>query len=281
MLRKIDVSIIKNKVKELCLAANVVLPKDVEQSICRVCSQEKSELGKFTLKILKENIDIARDNNLPLCQDTGMVIVFLELGQEVALVGGDVNDAVNMGVKEAYSEGFFRKSIVSDPIKRENTKDNTPAILYTDIVFGNKIKITVMPKGFGSENMGRVFMLKPSDGKEGIKNAVLRAVKEAGANPCPPIILGVGIGGTMDKASVLSKKALLREVGKHNNLEHISVLEKEFLDAINDLDIGPAGFGGNVTALAVNIEIFPTHIAGLPVAISFSCHSARHAEAVL
>jgi len=280
-MRKINSDIIKEKVKELCLKANVSLPEDVEKSLRDACDNETSCLGKYALDVLKENMDIAKEKQIPLCQDTGMVIVFLEIGQDIVVEGELINDAVNEGIRQSYDEGFFRKSVVDDPILRQNTKDNTPAVIYTDIIAGDKIKISIMPKGFGSENMGRIFMLKPSDGVEGIKDCVVKAVIEAGPNPCPPLILGVGIGGTMEKAGMLSKKALLRKIGDYNSFSHIKDLEQELLELVNKTNVGPEGLGGDTTAFAVNVEVYPTHIAGLPVAISFACNCARHVEVII
>ncbi|MBU0650707.1 fumarate hydratase [bacterium] len=280
-MKQISANTIKEKVKELCLNSNIFLPQDVEDALKKAYENETSDLGRYALSILLDNKEIAKKEKMPLCQDTGMVIVFLEIGQDVHITDGNLYDAVNEGVKQAYKQGCFRKSIVNDPILRKNTDDNTPAVIYTDITPGDKFKIQIMPKGFGSENMSRIYMLKPSDGEKGIIDSIVDAVKQAGSNPCPPIILGIGIGGTMEKAGILSKKALFRNITDHNPLPHIQELEKKILHAVNQTRIGPQGFGGDITAMAVNIEIFPTHIAGLPVAVSFACNSARHTEVVI
>lgn len=257
------------------------MPKDVDDKIVQCREVETWNIAREVLQTIEENIHIARKENIPLCQDTGMACIFIEMGQDVHVIGGSLEDAINEGVAEGYKEGYLRKSIVSDPIERINTEDNTPAVIYYNIVQGNKIKITVAPKGFGSENMSKIAMLKPADGLEGIKNFILDVVKEAGPNPCPPIVVGVGIGGTFDKCAYLSKKALLRSINLGNKNKFYKDLEEELLEKINSLGIGPQGFGGKTTALAVNIETFPTHIAGLPVAVNVSCHVTRHKEEII
>ena len=277
MIRTIDVGEITKNVKEMCIEANHFLSKDMQISIQQAEEKEKSPLGKQILTQLQENRKIAAEDMIPICQDTGMAVVFLEIGQDVHFVGGDLEAAVNEGVRQGYIEGFLRKSVVSDPLLRENTKDNTPAVLHTKIVSGDKIKIKVAPKGFGSENMSRVFMLKPAEGIEGVKNAVLTAVKDAGPNACPPMVVGVGIGGTFEKCTLMAKEALTREVGKHSEIPYVRELEEELLKKINDLGIGPGGLGGVTTALAVHINTYATHIAGLPVAVNICCHVNRHA----
>ena len=277
-MREISVNEITTAVKQLCISANVSLNSDIYRAIDNAQKEETAETAKSVLSILKENADIAKEKQVPICQDTGMVIVFFKIGQDVHITGGSVTDAINEGVRLGYTEGYLRKSVVGDPLERKNTGDNTPAVIYYDIVPGDKITISVMPKGFGSENMGAVKMLKPSDGVGGVIDFVLDTVKKAGPNPCPPIVLGIGIGGTMDKAAELSKEALLRPVDSSNENEYYANLETELLEKINELDIGPQGFGGKTTALGVNIETFPTHIAGLPVAVTISCHVTRHAE---
>ena len=277
-MREISVNEITTAVKQLCISANVSLNSDIYRAIDNAQKEETAETAKSVLSILKENADIAKEKQVPICQDTGMVIVFFKIGQDVHITGGSVTDAINEGVRLGYTEGYLRKSVVGDPLERKNTGDNTPAVIYYDIVPGDKITISVMPKGFGSENMGAVKMLKPSDGVGGVIDFVLDTVKKAGPNPCPPIVLGIGIGGTMDKAAELSKEALLRPVDSSNENEYYANLENELLEKINELDIGPQGFGGKTTALGVNIETFPTHIAGLPVAVTISCHVTRHAE---
>lgn len=272
--------IIKN-IKEMCIEANYTLASDVEERVRGAFSQENSLLGKRILGQLSENLDIAKSDSIPICQDTGMAVIFLKLGQEVHIEGENLEDAVNEGIRQGYKEGYLRKSIVSDPLLRENTGDNTPGILYVELVPGDRVEITVTPKGFGSENMSKVYMLKPSDGIEGVKSAVLETVKAAGPNACPPIVVGVGIGGTFEKCTLISKKALTRNLDIRSPLEHIRILEEELLEEINRLGIGPGGFGGRVTALGVNIETYPTHIAGLPVAVNICCHVNRHVSRVL
>ncbi|KEI94847.1 fumarate hydratase [Clostridium botulinum] len=280
-MREISVNTIKKVVKKLCIEANYYLPKDVDDKIVQCREVETWNIAREVLQTIEENIHIARKENIPLCQDTGMACIFIEMGQDVHVIGGSLEDAVNEGVAEGYNEGYLRKSIVSDPIERINTGDNTPAVIYYNIVQGDKIKITVAPKGFGSENMSKIAMLKPADGLEGIKKFILDVVKEAGPNPCPPIVIGVGIGGTFDKCAYLSKKALLRSIDLRNKNKFYKDLEEELLEKINSLGIGPQGFGGKTTALAVNIETFPTHIAGLPVAVNVSCHVTRHKEEII
>ena len=278
-MRTIDARKITDTVAELCIKANHYLTPDMEKALENAAGEEKSPVGCTVLSQLKDNLKIAGEDMIPICQDTGMTVVFMEIGQEVLIEGGDLTDAVNAGVRKGYVDGYLRKSVVSDPLLRENTGDNTPAILHTQIVSGDGIKITVAPKGFGSENMSRIFMLKPADGIEGVKEAILTAVRDAGPNACPPMVVGVGIGGTFEKCAFLAKKALTREVSQRSNLPHIAQLEGEMLERINKLGIGPAGLGGITTALAVNIETYPTHIAGLPVAVNICCHVNRHAVA--
>ncbi len=280
-MRKIKVDQIIERVKEMCIKSNQKLGNDVLSKIEEASKTENSSIGKDILEKLLLNAKIAEEEQLPICQDTGMAVFFIEIGQDVVIEGGSLTDAINEGVRQGYQEGYLRKSIVNDPLIRENTKDNTPAIIHYDIVPGDKLKISFAPKGFGSENMSRLKMLKPSDGVQGVKDFVIQTVKEAGPNPCPPIVVGVGIGGTMEKACILAKKALLRDLYTHNSKYHIKNLEVELYEEINRLDIGPQGFGGNTTALGVNIEVFPTHIAGLPVAVNINCHVARHIEIVL
>lgn len=272
--------IIKN-IKEMCIEANFKLASDVEKRIRGAFEEETSPLGKQILGQLKDNLDIAETDSIPICQDTGMAIIFIKIGQEVHIEGMNLEDAINEGIRQGYEEGYLRKSVVSDPLIRNNTKDNTPGIIHYEIVPGDQVEITVAPKGFGSENMSRVYMLKPSDGMEGVKQAVLETVSLAGPNACPPIVVGVGIGGNFEKCAILAKKALARSMDKPSNLEHINKLEEELLDEINHLRIGPGGFGGRFTALGVNIETYPTHIAGLPVAINICCHVNRHVSRVL
>lgn len=276
MVRTINVNEITKNIKEMCIEANHYLSPDMDKAMKQAEQTEKSPLGKQILGQLQENLKIAAEDMIPICQDTGMAVIFLEIGQDVHFEGGLLEDAVNEGVRQGYVDGYLRKSVVKDPLIRENTKDNTPAILHTKIVAGNKVKIKVAPKGFGSENMSRVFMLKPADGIEGVKNAILTAVKDAGPNACPPMVVGVGVGGTFEKCALLAKKALTRPVGEHSSIEYVADMEKEMLEKINQLGIGPGGLGGTTTALAVNINTYPTHIAGLPVAINICCHVNRH-----
>lgn len=275
-MRTIDVNEITKYIKEMCIEANHYLSKDMDAAMKRAADTEKAPLGKQILNQLQENLKIASEDMIPICQDTGMAVIFMEIGQEVHFEGGILEDAINEGVRQGYVDGFLRKSVVGDPIIRENTKDNTPAIIHYSIVQGEKVKIKVAPKGFGSENMSRVFMLKPSDGVEGVKNAILTAVKDAGPNACPPMVVGVGIGGTFEKCALMAKEALTREVGSHSEIPWVKDLEEEMLDKINRLGIGPGGLGGSTTALAVNINTYPTHIAGLPVGINICCHVNRH-----
>lgn len=280
-MREINIQEIIQTIEKLCMDANYYLNQDIKDAIAKNKSIEKSLIGKKVLNQLLDNANIAAEEEIPICQDTGMAVVFMEIGQEVAIVGGDLTEAVNEGVRKGYEKGYLRKSVVKDPLNRINTGDNTPAVIHYDIVAGNQIKITVAPKGFGSENMSAVKMLKPSDGVEGVVDFVVQTVDSAGSNPCPPIIVGVGLGGTMEKAAYLAKKALLRPVDTRHKDVYYSNLEKEILEKVNRLGIGPQGFGGTTTALAVNIEVFPTHIAGLPVAVNIGCHVTRHAEAVI
>lgn len=281
MIRTINIKEITTNIKEMCIEANHFLSEDMERAMKQAEKAEQSPLGKQILEQLEENLQIAADDMIPICQDTGMAVIFLEIGQDVHLQGGSLEDAVNKGVRQGYVEGFLRKSVVKDPLIRENTKDNTPAVIHYKIVEGSQVKIKVAPKGLGSENMSRVFMLKPADGIEGVKEAVLTAVKEAGPNACPPMVVGVGIGGTFEKCALMAKEALTREVGTHSDIQYVKEMEKELLAKINSLGIGPGGLGGTTTALAVNINTYPTHIAGLPVAINICCHVNRHIVRVL
>ncbi len=280
-MREIQVSQITETVKKLCIEANHFLSKDMEDAIINAQQAEESELGKKIFAQLRENLDIAGKDMIPICQDTGMAVLFVKVGQEVHFVGGNLTDAINEGVREGYTEGFLRKSVVSDPLIRKNTGDNTPAIIHYEIVPGDKVEITCAPKGFGSENMSRVFMLKPADGEEGVKNAIVQAVMDAGPNACPPMVIGVGIGGTFEKCAIMAKQALTRKAGEHSDIPYIADMEKEVLDRINASGIGPAGLGGRITALAVNINTYATHIAGLPVAVNICCHVNRHAFATI
>lgn len=277
-MREIHISKIIDTVKELCIEANYYLSNDVKRALCNAKENETWPLAENILDQIILNSDIAKNENMPICQDTGMACIFIDIGQDVHIVGGLLDDAINEGVRRGYEEGFLRKSVVKDPINRINTKDNTPAIIYYNMVAGDKIKITVAPKGFGSENMSRIKMLKPSDGLQGVKDFIIETVKLAGPNPCPPIVIGVGIGGTFDKAAYLAKKALIRPLDKRNEDKFYSDLEEELLANINKLGIGPQGFGGKITALGLNIETYPTHIAGLPVAVNINCHATRHKE---
>lgn len=276
MIRTIRVEEITKNIKEMCIEANHFLSPDMAEAMKCAEKNEEAPLGKQILEQLQENLKIAGEDMIPICQDTGMAVVFLEIGQDVHLEGGALEDAVNEGVRQGYVEGYLRKSVVGDPLIRENTKDNTPAVLHTRIVDGDQVKIKVAPKGFGSENMSRVFMLKPAEGIEGVKDAVFTAVKDAGPNACPPMVVGVGIGGTFEKCALMAKEALTREVGSHSEIEYVKELEEELLTKINSLGIGPGGLGGTTTALAVNINTYPTHIAGLPVAVNICCHVNRH-----
>ena len=277
-MREIHISKIIDTVKELCIEANYYLSNDVKEALNNAKENETWPLAENILDQIILNSDIAKNENMPICQDTGMACIFIDIGQDVHIVGGLLDDAINEGVRRGYEEGFLRKSVVKDPINRINTKDNTPAIIYYNMVAGDKIKITVAPKGFGSENMSRIKMLKPSDGLQGVKDFIIETVKLAGPNPCPPIVIGVGIGGTFDKAAYLAKKALIRPLDKRNEDKFYSDLEEELLANINKLGIGPQGFGGKTTALGLNIETYPTHIAGLPVAVNINCHATRHKE---
>lgn len=281
MIRTVQTEIITETIKKMCIEANYSLSSDMVKAMRKAEEKEESVLGKQILAQLQDNLEIAASDMIPICQDTGMAVVFLEVGQDVHFEGGSFEDAVNEGVRRGYTEGFLRKSVVGDPILRENTKDNTPAVIHTRIVEGDRVRITVAPKGFGSENMSRVFMLKPAEGLEGVKNAILTAVKDAGPNACPPLVVGVGIGGTFEKCALMAKKALTREVGKHSDIPYVRKLEEEMLEKINCLGIGPGGLGGTVTALAVNVNTYPTHIAGLPVAVNICCHVNRHTVCVL
>lgn len=275
-MRTLNVEEISKNIKEMCIEANHFLSKDMDIAMKNAVSTEKSPLGKKILSQLQDNLKIAGKDMIPICQDTGMAVVFLEIGQDVHFEGGNLEDAVNEGIRRGYVDGYLRKSVVKDPILRENTKDNTPGIIHYKIVPGDQVKIKVAPKGFGSENMSRVFMLKPADGIEGVKEAVLTAVKDAGPNACPPMVVGVGIGGTFEKCALLAKEALTREVGSHSDIPYVKELEEELLERINKIGIGPGGLGGSTTALAVNVNTYPTHIAGLPVAVNICCHVNRH-----
>ena len=275
-MRTIDVNEITKNIKEMCIEANHYLSKDMDIAMKNAAETEEAPLGKQILNQLQNNLKIAAHDMIPICQDTGMAVIFVEAGQEVHFEGGNLTDAINEGVRQGYVEGFLRKSVVGDPILRENTKDNTPAVIHYNIVPGDKVKVKVAPKGFGSENMSRVFMLKPADGIEGVRNAILTAVKDAGPNACPPMVVGVGVGGTFEKCALMAKEALTREVGSHSEIKWVKELEEEMLAKINCLGIGPGGLGGTTTALAVNINTYPTHIAGLPVGINICCHVNRH-----
>lgn len=277
-MREVHSEEITKNIKEMCIEANHFLSPDMKKVFDNARKNEKSPLGCQILEQLDENLKIAGEDMIPICQDTGMAVVFIEIGQDVHIVGENIEDAINQGVREGYVDGFLRKSVVKDPILRENTKDNTPAVIHYSIVPGENVKITIAPKGFGSENMSRVFMLKPADGIEGVKNAVLTAVKDAGPNACPPMVVGVGIGGTFEKCAILAKKALTRNLEEKSDIEYVRNLESEMLEKINKLGIGPGGLGGTQTALAVNIETYPTHIAGLPVAVNICCHVNRHVK---
>lgn len=275
-MRTLNVEEISKNIKEMCIEANHFLSKDMDIAMKNAVSTEKSPLGKKILSQLQDNLKIAGKDMIPICQDTGMAVVFLEIGQDVHFEGGNLEDAVNEGIRRGYVDGYLRKSVVKDPILRENTKDNTPGIIHYKIVPGDQVKIKVAPKGFGSENMSRVFMLKPADGIEGVKEAVLTAVKDAGPNACPPMVVGVGIGGTFEKCALMAKEALTREVGSYSDIPYVKELEEELLERINKIGIGPGGLGGSTTALAVNVNTYPTHIAGLPVAVNICCHVNRH-----
>ena len=280
-MRTLKVSEITEAVKDMCIEANHFLTEDMKCALEKAALTEESILGRQILEQLQENLRIAGDDRIPICQDTGMAVIFVEVGQEIYFEGGTLTEAIQEGVRRGYQEGFLRKSVVKDPLIRENTRDNTPAVIHYDIVSGDRVKITVAPKGFGSENMSRIFMLKPADGMEGVRNAVLTAVREAGPNACPPMVVGVGIGGTFEKCAVLAKQALTRPVDERSSVPYVSELERELLEKINASGIGPGGLGGRTTALAVNINTYPTHIAGLPVAVNICCHVNRHSVRVL
>ena len=280
-MRTIDVGEITKNIKEMCIEANHFLSQDMDIAMKHAVSEEKSPLGRQILAQLQENLQIAGEDMIPICQDTGMAVIFLKIGQEVHFEGGLREDAINEGVRQGYTEGYLRKSVVKDPLLRENTKDNTPAVIHYEMAEGDTVTVTVAPKGFGSENMSRIFMLKPSDGISGVKRAILTAVEDAGPNACPPVVVGVGIGGTFEKCALLAKKALARPVNEHAKIPYVKEMEEELLQKINCLGIGPGGLGGTVTALAVNVETYPTHIAGLPVAVNICCHVNRHVTRVL
>lgn len=280
-MRTISVEEITKNIKEMCIEANYNLSCDVKDAIYQNAEVESNQLGKQILSQLKENMVIAENENIPICQDTGMAVVFMKIGQDVHFEGGNLEDAINEGIRQGYVEGYLRKSVVKDPIDRVNTKDNTPGVIHYEIVSGDKVEITVAPKGFGSENMSRVCMLKPADGIEGVKEAIIETVKLAGPNACPPVVIGVGIGGTFEKCALLAKKALTRELGSYNPIPYVKEMEEELLTKINQLKIGPGGLGGGTTALGINIETYPTHIAGLPLAINMCCHVNRHKHRVI
>ena len=280
-MRRINVETITQNIKEMCIEANHFLSPDMKKVFDEAAASEESPLGRQILGQLEENLCIAGEEMIPICQDTGMAVVFIKVGQDVHLIGGSLTDAINEGVRQGYVDGYLRKSVVKDPIYRENTKDNTPAIIHYEIVEGEQVEITVAPKGFGSENMSRIFMLKPADGIEGVKDAILTAVRDAGPNACPPMVVGVGIGGTFEKCAEMAKHALTRNLEEESPVEYVRDLEKEMLETINNLGIGPGGLGGRTTALAVNIETYPTHIAGLPVGINICCHVNRHTHRVI
>ena len=280
-MRRINVETITQNIKEMCIEANHFLSPDMKKVFDEAAASEESPLGRQILGQLEENLCIAGEEMIPICQDTGMAVVFIKVGQDVHLIGGSLTDAINEGVRQGYVDGYLRKSVVKDPIYRENPKDNTPAIIHYEIVEGEQVEITVAPKGFGSENMSRIFMLKPADGIEGVKDAILTAVRDAGPNACPPMVVGVGIGGTFEKCAEMAKHALTRNLEEESPVEYVRDLEKEMLEKINNLGIGPGGLGGRTTALAVNIETYPTHIAGLPVGINICCHVNRHAHRVI
>ncbi len=280
-MREVNVSEISKNIKEMCISANYEMSADMQKALSDALEKEESPVGKRILSQLQENLKIAKEEYIPICQDTGMAVIFLKIGQDVHLVGGDLTEAVNEGVRAGYVEGYLRKSVVKDPLIRENTKDNTPAILHVSIVPGDQIEIKVAPKGFGSENMSKIFMLKPADGIEGVKKAILSAVEDAGPNACPPMVVGVGLGGDFEKAAIMAKEALTREAGEHSDIPYVKEMEEELLEKMNGLGIGPGGLGGRVTVLAVNINTFPTHIAGLPLAVNICCHVNRHAVRVI
>lgn len=280
-MRTINTELITQQVKEMCMDVNIHLSKDVKCAIEEAERKEESPLGKQILGQLEENMEIASDTKIPICQDTGMTVVFLKVGQEVHFEGGYIEDAINEGIRQGYQEGYLRKSVVKDPVDRVNTKDNTPGVIHYEIVPGDQVEITIAPKGFGSENMSRLYMLKPADGLDGICNAILETVKLAGPNACPPLVVGVGIGGTFEKCALLAKKALTRDTNVHNSIPYVKEMEEDILEKINNMGIGPAGLGGRITALAVNIETYPTHIAGLPVAVNMCCHVNRHKSRII
>ncbi len=275
-MRDVDVSEVTKVVRQMCIDANYELSGDMQKALDDARDKEESELGRQIFSQLQKNLDIAREDQIPICQDTGMAVFFVKVGQEVHFVGGNITDAINEGVRQGYTEGYLRKSVVGDPLIRKNTGDNTPAVIHYDIISGDSLTITCAPKGFGSENMSRVFMLKPADGEDGVKNAIVQAVKDAGPNACPPMVIGVGIGGTFEKCAEMAKEALTRPVGEHSDIEYVRKMEEEVLGMINATGIGPAGLGGRITALAVNINTYATHIAGLPVAVNICCHVNRH-----
>ncbi len=280
-MKTIHVAELTQNIREMCIEANHCLTSDMDCALKNAVNTERSQLGKQILNQLQDNLRIAGDDRIPICQDTGMAVIFLEIGQDVHFEGGNLEEAVNEGVRQGYADGFLRKSVVKDPLIRENTRDNTPAVIHYEMTSGESVKITVAPKGFGSENMSRVFMLKPADGMEGVKNAILTAVKDAGPNACPPMVVGVGIGGTFEKCAIMAKKALTRPVDEHSAIPYVREMEEELLDRINRTGIGPGGLGGTTTALAVNINTYPTHIAGLPVAVNICCHVNRHAVRII
>lgn len=280
-MRELNVNLITSALRDMCIEASHFLSPDMKKALETACDTEESEVGKKVLSQLSENLRIAGEDMIPICQDTGMAVVFLKIGQDLHLTGGNLTEAVNEGVRRGYTEGYLRKSVVDDPIIRKNTGDNTPAVIHTEIVPGENLEITLAPKGFGSENMSRVFMLKPADGIEGVKEAVLTAVKDAGPNACPPMVVGVGIGGTFEKCAILAKQALTRPAGSHSDIPYVKDLENELLEKINQTGIGPGGLGGKVTAMAVNVLTYPTHIAGLPVAVNICCHVNRHVTRTL
>lgn len=280
-MRTIHTDQIIEKIRQMCIDANLRLSEDVQQAICGAVKSEKSPLGRQILEQLEENMDIAAAEDIPICQDTGMAVVFLKVGQDLHIDGMNLEDAVNEGIRQGYVDGYLRKSVVRDPLQRENTKDNTPGIIHYEIVPGDKLTITVAPKGFGSENMSRVFMLKPADGIEGVKDAILTAVKDAGPNACPPMVVGVGVGGDFEKSAIMAKQALTRNLNERSEIPYVKELEEEMLEKINRLGIGPGGLGGTTTALAVNINTYPTHIAGLPVAVNICCHVDRHVTEII
>ncbi len=280
-MREISTDVITENIKEMCIEANLTLTEDVKGKLDQMEGEETEKLGKQILGQLQENLKIAKEKSIPICQDTGMAVVFMKIGQEVHISGGSLEDAINEGIRQGYVEGYLRKSVVRDPIDRVNTDDNTPGVIHYEVVSGDQVEITVAPKGFGSENMSRVVMLKPADGIEGVKEVILETVKLAGPNACPPVVVGVGMGGTFEKCALLAKKALTRELGSHNSIPYVKELEEEMLAKINALGIGPAGLGGNTTALGINIETYPTHIAGLPVAVNMCCHVNRHKTRII